>query len=1151
MRHYTTTFFRIAIILVIAEMASPDFPCRSVTAQEQGKSPETVMTAPGLPFLDNLDKQLTDAREKLAAIPGDTAEDSFAGRNKASLERRILLIEEYNTLLALEKTRAADLKGIPERQTQVQKELKALKESPLPLRPAKPNKDDYSKLNDLVSAQRQQVVDLSSALAGRNKRLEAIPQTVTQTRTRAIEADNLITQIRASINSETDNKEKSILDFRLQSRLLDKHIAQMLLKSADEEIKYIQAMQVILSDELDLAQRKLQALENEFKLYSEAYQAALASEQQAMGEKQALKEREAKTAETPGERLLSKYEAEILHSKMNVNHMKTFHMRLQQDITEQEKRLGTEQSELQGLQEYFQRPEVSSQISERLRLVRKQLRLRREMLGKSLSGPHIDALKTYRARRFEIEDILFSINEEWEQESDAVIDQMPKADQESFALKAQKLHDTYRNTLREEQTLLTEVITDGQKQQIITLDRLKSQSATEAFIRSKAFWLRDGTPLTFALLGSIKTEVANLSNWCLRLISPETRTRLMQPLHSANGIFMGVLLIALLPLVLLYFRRRLRRFVIQQNTKATDSKKFKPSPLLTLVAATTGASLLPVYLLIMAKITTCLNLPERLSPIIVEIIQHLAFFLFFWLLARSFFRQKGIAHVHFGMPENASLSLRKPIFTLLGGYVIFHCAWNILKAPPFEFVALPQLSYTIFGVISGAAVARIIWPRSPIASYALQSMNSSTLSKVWPLLRGIILLLLLLIIGLDLTGYRYAAQSLTDSFALSLLVVLFAPPAYSIVTSTIKAIAQRQRRARIRTAGMEESAKLQNNSLGSVLRFIRLAFVLLVLVLLARFWGIDQNTFEILDEVHLYQVRMVGEIEEFVTGADCVRFCLYVAAMFWLLRSLPGIYEFAIFPRINLDQGAKYAILVLSRYGIFALGIFMALAEIHLDMGRLGWLMASLSVGLGFGLQDIVSNFVSGIILLVERPIQVNDVVTIGSVSGVVRRINIRATTIVNFDEQEVVLPNRNLITQEVTNWTRGNTVNRLVINIGVAYGSNVEEVSEILITIAHTDPDVLKEPPSSVIFMEHGDSSLNFALRVFLPSPALLMPTRDRLNKTINQKFAKQGIEIPFPQRDLHIKFDGEEQKQQFIASTKKLPTKHHAKETPTESGQ
>ena len=234
---------------------------------------------------------------------------------------------------------------------------------------------------------------------------------------------------------------------------------------------------------------------------------------------------------------------------------------------------------------------------------------------------------------------------------------------------------------------------------------------------------------------------------------------------------------------------------------------------------------------------------------------------------------------------------------------------------------------------------------------------------------------------------------------------------------------------------------------------------------------------------------------------------------------MPGLYEVALFPRLRMDEGAKYATLTISRYSVFVLGIFFGLSEVHLDLGRLGWLMAAVGVGLGFGMQAIVANFVSGIILLIERPVRPGDTVTIGDMSGKVARINIRATTIVNFDRQEVIVPNKDLITTNVTNWTRSDTVNRLVISIGVAYGSDVDAVSAILMRIATEQPEVLSDPEPSVIFMAHGESSLDFNLRVFLPSPSELMILRDRLNTLINKEFAAAGIEIPFPQRDLHIR--------------------------------
>jgi len=178
-----------------------------------------------------------------------------------------------------------------------------------------------------------------------------------------------------------------------------------------------------------------------------------------------------------------------------------------------------------------------------------------------------------------------------------------------------------------------------------------------------------------------------------------------------------------------------------------------------------------------------------------------------------------------------------------------------------------------------------------------------------------------------------------------------------------------------------------------------------------------------------------------------------------------------------------------------------------------------MGVGLGFGLQEIFANVVSGLILLLERPIRVGDLVTIGNVMGNVTHISFRATTVMAFDNEEIVVPNKELITGQVTNWTLGSPVTRINIPIGVAYGTDVDKVSEILLELANKDPEVLKIPAPAALFLAHGESSLDFELRVFLGNAGVRLSTRDRLNREVNKALARHGIEIPFPQRDVTIR--------------------------------
>ena len=195
-----------------------------------------------------------------------------------------------------------------------------------------------------------------------------------------------------------------------------------------------------------------------------------------------------------------------------------------------------------------------------------------------------------------------------------------------------------------------------------------------------------------------------------------------------------------------------------------------------------------------------------------------------------------------------------------------------------------------------------------------------------------------------------------------------------------------------------------------------------------------------------------------------------------------------------------------------------ALGAIRLDMARIGVVLAALGVGLGFGLQEIVSNFVCGIILLLERPIRIGDVVTVADTTGRVDRIHIRATTIVNGDNQSMIVPNREFITGNLVNWTHKDKILRVPIKLGVAYGTDPDRVVDLLLSVARRDPDVLISPAPSAMLEGFGESGLLFALYAFVPDPGLVGPVRHRLCSEIQRRFAEEGIVIPLPTRELHL---------------------------------
>lgn len=238
-----------------------------------------------------------------------------------------------------------------------------------------------------------------------------------------------------------------------------------------------------------------------------------------------------------------------------------------------------------------------------------------------------------------------------------------------------------------------------------------------------------------------------------------------------------------------------------------------------------------------------------------------------------------------------------------------------------------------------------------------------------------------------------------------------------------------------------------------------------------------------------------------------------------VFQNLPGLLEVTFLRALELESGVRNAIITICQYTIIAIGAAVAFTTIGLDMANFGWIAAALSVGLGFGLQEVVANFVSGLILLFERPIRVGDIVTVAGVDGVVTKIRIRATTITNWDKKEFIVPNKEFVTGTIMNWTLSNPMTRLVFPVGVAYGSDIRKTQEILLDIARSQPDVLTDPEPAAIFELFGDSSLNFTLRLYLPRPELRLEMTHRINTLIHDRFVDAGIEIPFPQRDLHVR--------------------------------
>ena len=255
-----------------------------------------------------------------------------------------------------------------------------------------------------------------------------------------------------------------------------------------------------------------------------------------------------------------------------------------------------------------------------------------------------------------------------------------------------------------------------------------------------------------------------------------------------------------------------------------------------------------------------------------------------------------------------------------------------------------------------------------------------------------------------------------------------------------------------------------------------------------------------------------------VTLADLLWAFAVLALAVAAVKNIPGFLELTILNRVDLQPGMSYAITTVARYVIALIGLLMAFGAIGVTWSKVQWLAAAMTVGIGFGLQEIFANFVSGLIILFERPIRLGDIVTVGDVSGSVTRINIRATTVIDWNRREFVIPNKEFITGKLLNWTLTDPITRVVVPIGIAYGSDTALAEKLLLQVAAGNPHVMKDPPPRAVFEGFGDNALDFKLYVFIPRRNFYHDMLHALTNGIDREFRKAGISIAFPQRDVHL---------------------------------
>jgi len=287
-------------------------------------------------------------------------------------------------------------------------------------------------------------------------------------------------------------------------------------------------------------------------------------------------------------------------------------------------------------------------------------------------------------------------------------------------------------------------------------------------------------------------------------------------------------------------------------------------------------------------------------------------------------------------------------------------------------------------------------------------------------------------------------------------------------------------------------------------------------------WGDIFPVLSALKQVHFWsQTVTIGgkEIQEPISLYHLIVALILAGFLVVFTRTLPSILEIALLQRLPISAASRYAVITLTRYAIIFIGLIAFFSVLGGSWSKIQWLVAALGVGLGFGLQEIVANFICGIIVLFEQPIRVGDTVSIGEVSGKVSRIHMRATIITDWDNKEVIVPNKTFITGQIVNWTLTEPVTRLSIRVGIAYGSDTALAYRVILDTVKAHPVVMARPEPKVYFIGFAESALDFTAYFFVGKVADRLQVAHELYLAIERALREQGITIPFPQRDVHIR--------------------------------
>ncbi len=713
-----------------------------------------------------------------------------------------------------------------------------------------------------------------------------------------------------------------------------------------------------------------------------------------------------------------------------------------------------------------------------------------------------------------------------------------------FENRVRELLESRREALTQLHKDLETYLTDLSQLLAAEYKLIKKIDEISQFVESHILWIRSAKPLYRAELPQAVDTTATVWTVLLGALLEDLRTYWL--LYAACAIPILALLLARLRLVAI-----LGGLSQKVARAATDSFAYTLAALgiTVLLAAPWPLALafLGWRLTASAEVTepAVYAVGTAVGSGVVAAASALLAFMLLWHACRT----RGLAESHFRSDTTALKRLRRNAYALalLGVPAVFVIEATERSAAAVWRDSVGRIAFIVLMAAMAVFALRVLHPQKGAIAQRFRRRTSDwiyRLRHVW-VFGGILVPVALAITAA--AGYYFTALHLSQRVIVTfyLLVVLLVSHALLIrwlfVAQRRLALAEAEKlRAAAEARAAEEKPAdtpavdetgLNLVQIGDQTRKLLRAVVTFGLVVgLWVIWAGTLPALNFLENVELWSYTVTvaaGEegagaaqsVVKYVTLASVALAVIFALTTMVLAKNIPGLLEVALLQRLPLDAGGRFAVTALVRYTITVVGVIVVFGTIGVGWSEVQWLAAAITVGLGFGLQEIFANFVSGLILLFERPIRIGDTVTVGDISGDVTRIRIRATTIRDWDRKELIIPNKEFVTGQVVNWTLSDPILRVIVPVGIAYGSDTSRAEELLYKVARANSHVLDDPAPRVLFLGFGDSSLNFELRAYVPCIEFLLQTKHELHMTIDAEFRKANIEIAFPQRDIHVR--------------------------------